>query len=102
MAGSGQREVTTVPSQALYLMNSPFVLAQAKSFAQRLLDAKDLDDAGRVDLAFRLALARTPTAQEREQVLAYLQGGQPGQSRPGAWAAFCQTLLASAEFRYLQ
>jgi hypothetical protein len=98
----GQREVTTVPAQALYLMNSPFVLDQAKAFAERLLAAKSLDDPARVDLAFRLALARPASTQERGQVLAYMQELQKNQSPSGAWTAFCQTLLASAEFRYLQ
>jgi hypothetical protein len=98
----GQREVTTVPAQALFLMNSPFVLDQAKGFADRLLAAKTLDEAGRIDLAFRLALARTATPQERERVLLFLQNVQGSQNQAAAWTAFCQNLLASAEFRYLQ
>src|SRR5262249_17200842 len=53
-----QRDVTTVPAQALFLMNSPFVRDQAAQMAKRLLAAASLDDAGRVDLAYRLALAR--------------------------------------------
>jgi hypothetical protein len=98
----GQREVTTVPAQALYLMNSPFVLTQAKGFADRLLARQDLEDGGRIALAFRLAYARTPTAQEREQVAAYVQGVQQTTSRQAAWTSLCHSLLASAEFRYLQ
>jgi hypothetical protein len=94
----GQRDVTTVPAQALYLMNSPFVLEQAKALAERLQSAGG-DDAARVDSAFRLALARPPSAAEREQVLGYLRE-MAGSSL--AWTGFCQTLLASAEFRYLQ
>lgn len=94
-----QREVTTVPSQALYLLNSPWVVEQSRHFARRLLTAPNLDDAGRVELAFRLALARPATAVEKDKVLAYLKqtdGADKG------WAGFCQALLASAEFRYLQ
>jgi hypothetical protein len=97
----GQREVTTVPSQALYLMNSPFVLAQAKAFANRLLALPGEDEA-RVEQAFRLALTRSPSTSENAQALAYLRETAQTQGRPAAWAAFCQTLLASAEFRYLQ
>jgi hypothetical protein len=98
----GQREVTTVPAQALYLMNSPFVLAQAKGFAERLLASSGADDEARIELAFRLALARRPSTSENAQVLAYLRETTEARGRPAAWAAFCQTLLASAEFRYLQ
>lgn len=101
----GQREVTTVPSQALYLMNSPFVIEQAKGLAQRVL-AKTGDDADKINLAFRIALARNATDAEKQRVLAFLRelGDNPGSNvgRAGAWTAFCQTLLASAEFRYLQ
>src|SRR5581483_6762539 len=98
----GQREVTTVPSQALYLMNSPFVLAQAKALANRLL-AKSMDDPARIDLAFRMAFARSPNAQERDAVLAYLHDAEKeAGSRNAAWTSVCQTLLASAEFRFIQ
>jgi hypothetical protein len=98
----GQREVTTVPTQALYLMNSPFVLTQAKAFAERLLSAPGEDEEARVERAFRLAVSRLPTTAERAQVLAYLRELTEGQGSAKAWASFCQTLLASAEFRYLQ
>jgi hypothetical protein len=99
----GQRDVTTVPAQALYLMNSPFVLDLARSFANRIQAPKDLDDAGRINLAFRLAYARTPSTQEREKVQSYLQElKQRGQSQSYVWTSLAQTLLASAEFRYLQ
>lgn len=99
----GQRDVTTVPAQALYLMNSPFVLEQSKGFADRVLYWKDLDEGGRVDFAIRLAYGRTATTAERERVLRYLDETQKaGNSRQQAWLSFCQTLLASAEFRYVQ
>ena len=60
---TGQRDATTVSTQALYLMNSPFVNAQAKAAAERLLTETN-DDAKRLDLLFRRALARAPTAAE--------------------------------------
>jgi hypothetical protein len=106
-----QREVTTVPAQALYLMNSPFIIEQSRGLAERLLAVKDVDDAGRVDLAYRLALSRSATAQERSRVMEYLQATGENLSareknsatgRTAAWASFCQTMFASAEFRYLR
>src|SRR5206468_1485685 len=39
-----QREVTTVPAQSLFMLNSPWVVTQAKAFAQRVLADKKLDD----------------------------------------------------------
>jgi hypothetical protein len=101
-----QREVTTVPAQALYLMNSSFVVDQSRHTAARLLAAKELDDPARVDLLYRLALARAPSDAERNRAIAFIQetsrtlsGKDPAN---GAWASFCQAIFASAEFRYVR
>ena len=62
------RNVSTVPTQALTLLNNPFVLRQARRFAERL--EKEIPDGvadlvnARVDRAFRIALARPPTQEE--------------------------------------
>ena len=94
----GQRDVTTVAPQALYMMNNPFVAEQAKATADRLLAKSDLaDHAARVDYAFNLVLCRPASADERAATLAYVQAC--GDSRD-AWTNVCQTLFASAEFRY--
>ncbi len=103
-----QREVTTVPAQALFLMNSPFVVEQSRALAQRLLAAADLDDPGRADLAYRLALSRPATEAERRRAVDFVQKTQgeiSGRDKGGpaaAWAGFCQALFASAEFRYVE
>src|SRR5262249_13979524 len=68
----GRRNVSTVATQALYLMNNPFVMEQARHAATALLAVKDLDDAGRVERAYRLALGRQPTAGERELALRFV------------------------------
>ncbi len=104
----GSRTVTTVPAQALYMMNSKFVIGQAKTMAKRLM--KDtMSDPDRVELAYRLALARNPKEGEQKRVLDYLdaveerlkqQYPQVNQRREMAWTTFCQALFASAEFRY--
>jgi hypothetical protein len=99
---AGQREETTVPTQALYMMNSPFVIAQAEQMARRLLDEK-LTDPERVDRAYKLALARPATLAERDRTIAYIkQASGDSKNTAVAWAGFCQALFGSAEFRYLQ
>ncbi|MCO6459294.1 MAG: DUF1553 domain-containing protein [Pirellulaceae bacterium] len=99
---TGQREVTTVPLQALYMLNSPFVLAQAKALATRIGAEADSTQQ-RIERAFRLALCRPPTADEVSRIEGYLAeiGQQPAPSEDD-WAKVCHVLLASAEFRYLQ
>jgi cytochrome c553 len=93
----GHRDVTTVATQALLLMNNPFVTGQARRWAERLLAEKSSDDAARVDAAYRRALGRAPTGEERERVQKYL-GARPDLQ---GWTGFCQALFESAEFRYL-
>ena len=92
------RETTNVPSQALYLMNSPFVRASALATAQRVL-ASPGDLAGRIDLLHQLALGRKATDAERLRAIAYL--GEKGAAAEASWATLSHALFACAEFRYL-
>jgi hypothetical protein len=59
-----RRNVSTVPTQALALMNDDFVLRQAKLFADRVKEAAPDDTAKQVDLAYRIALTRPPDEKE--------------------------------------
>jgi hypothetical protein len=107
---TGQRDVTTIAPQALYLMNNSLVLQQAEAMAGRLLnDSRLADDRMRVDYAFRLALSRPGDSQEQAEVLAFVKdyestlpkNTKPDQRQLEAWTSFCHALLASAEFRYV-
>ena len=57
----GERPNTTGASQALFMLNSPFVVRQAEALADRLLDASPSDDE-RVNQAYMLIFGRAPTA----------------------------------------
>ena len=80
---TGRRNVSTVATQALYLMNSPFVMEQARHAAQTLLAVPDLDDGGRVDRAYRLALGRLPMPREREIALQFIDSPGGERRTPG-------------------
>ena len=108
----GVRDVTTVPTQALFMMNNKFVIDTAESFARRLLDEESMDDDVRVRLAYRLAVSREPTIDEVNAAVGYIkemdsilksqQTKNPKDaSQLRAWSSFCQTLFASSEFRYI-
>jgi cytochrome c553 len=100
---TGSRDTTTVATQALYLLNDSFVQQQSLALANRLLQQPEGDDASRIHLAYRLAMGRVATAKEVERVKTYLSEYEAAtDSRPAAWASFCQALLASAEFRFLR
>ena len=60
---AGARHVSTVPTQALTLLNNPFVLTEAALFASRL-GRQASDPSSQVDLAYRVALARPATPAE--------------------------------------
>lgn len=107
---TGSRDTTTVPTQALYLLNDPFVLQQAESLAKRVLAREDLDDVGRVKLAYQVMLCRQASANEIERATGYITDYAAAASeekslanpRVAAWSSYCQALLASAEFRYVR
>ena len=103
----GQRDVTTVATQALYMMNSPFVHEQSTQMAKRVVAGGSTDQA-RIDHAFRLAFGRPAAAKEQTVSLAFLDeyeksldGSKPSPNRrQEAWTNLCHSLLASGEFRY--
>ena len=112
---AAKRERRTMPTQALYLMNSPVVVAQAKKLAERVLNDKALTtDQACIDRAYVLCFGRPAKAAEHERTLAYLQAtppaagpvatkapATPADPKLEAWTSFCQTLFAAAEFRYV-
>jgi len=110
-AVTSRRGDSTVAPQALFLMNSPFVMEQARHFAEDLLSRETADDRERVQLAHRKVLARPPSAEETEQALEYLaayprkQGpgeAEGAENRREAWASYCQLLFGLNEFMYIE
>lgn len=93
-----RRFTTTVPQQALFLMNSPLVHEQAKHLAARL-DA-GADAATRIRQLYRLVLARDPTPGEVLLAQGFLTGGE-GPPSPDSWEQLAQTLLMSNEFLHV-
>ena len=99
---SGRRNVSTVSTQALFLLNSPFVMDQARRAAKLALADETLTDAERLDRAYRLALGRMPSTAERDLVMKHLQSAvTPGQ-RLTAWERVFQVIFSSLDFRYVE
>ncbi len=108
---TGQRAQTTVAPQALFLMNSPFVLAQATAFAARV-QPLGTDDAARLRAAYLLAFARPPNESETARALAFLAqerqavGEAESSRKPEAdvspWVRLCRALLSSNEFFHVR
>ena len=102
-----QRFRTTVPQQALYLMNAPFVVAQAKSLAARpeVVKARGID--GKITSLFQLTLGRQPTTEELSAGVEFLTP-KPGWGflRPNSATTpleqIAQVLLWSNEFAFAE
>lgn len=104
------RNATTVSLQSLFLMNHPFVRQQSLSFADRLLGMTVSDDV-RIHEAHRLALGRPATDVELNETNQFLRdyeveamngGASKMDARRNAWQSFCQALLCSNEFLYVE
>ena len=61
---AGRRSVSTVPTQALTLINNEFVLKQAQLFADRVKKEAGDDPVQQIQLAYRIALSRPPDDTE--------------------------------------
>ncbi|MCO8124120.1 PSD1 and planctomycete cytochrome C domain-containing protein [Stieleria sp. TO1_6] len=95
---TGARETSNTPNQALYLMNNPLTVRLSESFAKRLIrESRTQQD--RIESAFQLVYGRSPSVAEQMASQEYLE--QSGLSPLSALSTFCQSLFASAEFRYL-
>jgi hypothetical protein len=106
-----ERAATTVPSQGLYLLNSPFVLRNADAAADRLLAGADCGCAGeQVRLAYLAVYGREPSERELEAAEAFLESLAPttadtdparaAAAHRDALSSLFQALFASAEFLY--
>lgn len=69
---SGQRESTTVPTQALFMLNSAFVGRQSLSLAERLLASRDASGYQRIQEAYELVLGRPPDRREASRARKFI------------------------------
>ena len=102
-----QRPTTTMPLQSLSQLNSEFALARAADFARRLERESPPDPRHRVRLAFELATGHTPSEVELRSSLAFIEeqsrAYEPAENAsPRAWTDFCQMLLSSNGFLYVE
>jgi len=101
----GARGVATVPTQALSMMNSPFVRSAAESLAKRVTAADpQISDAAAIDSCFTAALSRLPSDAERDGFVKLLasRGGDGGPAaRQAALADACHLIFCLNEFIYV-
>ena len=105
---AGERATTTIPAQSLYLMNNPFVIQQSETIADKLISSSG-SDTERLVRAYRTFFARPPSPKEEMTAMEFIgrysqelttEKKAPNEIRRATWAAFCQSLFASAEFSH--
>jgi hypothetical protein len=96
-----RRTASTVAPQALYLMNSPWVLEQARGLARRPDVAAERDPARRIARLYQLAYGRPASAEEIDLGGALVGTAPPGADPRAAWVRYAHALLLSNEFLFL-
>ncbi len=113
-----ERVSTTVSSQSLMMMNSDFVVSQSARFAERLKAEAGPDTGGRIRHAWRLAYGTDATEEQLGKAMAFLDEQtalfsgtasktddknkqKPSQAAGQALSVFCQALLSSNRFLYV-
>jgi hypothetical protein len=98
---TGKRTRSTRPAQALYMLNSPFVMEQAKLSAENLLKSPEYSADNAEDSirrAWRKCLSRDPSREELQATLNVI-GEDPRSVE--AWTEVFHALFASVDFRFL-
>jgi hypothetical protein len=97
----GTRTVSTVPSQALMMMNNEFIYGQAQRWAKQAI-AATADPAERIRRMYTAAYARPATQTEVDTIVAFTKSPQQAaKPEPELWADIAHVLLNSAEFIYV-
>jgi hypothetical protein len=101
-----RRTQTTVPQQALFGLNSPFLVEQAKALAARPEVTAASSPPERVAALYRLVLTRNPAPSEVQAALRFVAateaaGRGPERSQLNAWQEYAQVLLLTNELMFV-
>lgn len=93
------RNVTTTPTQSLFMINGPWTMQRAQVFARRLAEDSSLTLDQRIAFAYALAFGRPPTNEETTEGMKFLQTNAAQST--DALTDLCHVLLNSNEFLYV-
>ena len=97
---TGVRESSHTADQALYMLNNPFVIQQSAVMADHVQQLTSNQE-DQITEAFNRVYSRNPTSTEHSASMAFLAAWQQKDSDKSALQALCQSLFASAEFRFV-
>jgi hypothetical protein len=109
-----QRDITTVPTQALTLLNNRTFKEQAAAFADRLLKEANSDPAAIAELAWKYAYSRTIRPDEKQRMVEFIhstadaaagekdsQGAPKSDGLKSAVEEMCLAVFNTNEFIYV-
>lgn len=96
-----RRPRTMMPQQALFALNSPFAIAQAKAVIQRTDVAAKTESRERIQEIYRVVLARDPDEDELSACIAFLDVANSPQSLLSKWEQLAQVLTSCNELMYV-
>jgi hypothetical protein len=106
-SSTAERLGTTVPTQALYFLNDPFVYFKSEAWARRLIEQFE-STAQRIESAYATALSRPATDLEKMSASEFVKTYREELAtvttenlEVTSLAAFLRTLIASNEFLYV-
>jgi hypothetical protein len=105
---TGARANTTVATQALFLLNAPFVKHQANKLAERVTNDEPDDEQARFNRLYLLTVGRPADAKDIETALTFLDectqdlasGSNSDKARSAAWTQLCHAVLGSNSFLF--
>ena len=97
---AGQRTVTTVPLQQLFVLNSEFMVAQSRALATRLTREASTDDL-RIHRAYALLFNRSPSPSELQLGLEFLTANKSDGTKLTVLEQYALALLGSNEFAFV-
>ena len=100
-----RRPRTSVPQQALFIMNSPFAIEQAKALASTFADVPS--ENLRAAILYIKILSRVPTKEEVARALQFISAaesdaGSGAENQLSPWEQFVQVLLMSNELMFVE
>lgn len=101
----GSRVTTTVPTQALLMMNGDYLMNESRNIAKKWLNTTDKGLKPSLNLLYEALLTRSPTPDELEWAKDFLEDFSPEDSDPNkteSWNALCHTLVMSNDFIHVR
>ena len=97
----GQRTTSTVAPQALFMMNDPFVIEQAKALAVRVRHESGDDPAEAIRRIYNISLGRSPSPEEIDIGLEIVSPRDSNSTEIDVWIRYCLVILCTNEFIYV-